>query len=272
MPRDFSDLQIRVRAHTLWTNRAEFVSTTSRFADWVCVAPESGGFRYEIAVEKDSETQIERGQAQNGDLVFAAPRALFDRTVCTPPLSYHVLQWSFWDGPERIESVWQAGKVAVRDAARLKSTLAALRVLPSRRDAYAARLSAHLLEDLLHLSLDSELEGDGALPISDGLMREAARLLRDRAGEMLAMSEVSRALNLSSVQLTRRFRAAHGCNPIEYLTRIRLENAQKMLVETPATLDEIARNCGWASGSYLSHVFERHLQTTPGCYRALHRV
>ena len=42
------------------------------------------------------------------------------------------------------------------------------------------------------------------------------------------------------MQFTRRFRAAHGCNPIEHLTQIRLEKARKLLVESSRTLDEIA--------------------------------
>ena len=71
---------------------------------------------------------------------------------------------------------------------------------------------------------------------------------------------------------TRRFRAAHGVNPIAYLTAARLENAQRLLIETTLSLDEIAARCGWASGAYLSSVFNKQLLTTPGKFRGARRV
>lgn len=264
MSLDFFGWKIGVRAHTFYAGRDEFISTHSRFETWVCVAPESGRFRFEI----ETESGIERGQAQNGDLLFVRPRSLFHRHVIEAPFVYHVLQWSFWSEQGVEEGGWRPGKWTLRDTARLGATFAALRTLPGRHDARSARFRAHLLEELLHLCLAQ----NDAPPISDPQMRQAAELLTSRAGEVFSMSEISHALDLGSVQFTRRFRAATGSNPIEFLTRVRLQNAQKMLIETPATLDEIANRCGWASASYLIHVFERHLNTTPGRFRAMHRV
>jgi transcriptional regulator GlxA family with amidase domain len=103
-------------------------------------------------------------------------------------------------------------------------------------------------------------------------MREAAQLLRRRAGEVFSMREISAAFHLGPVQFTRRFYAAHGCNPIEFLTQVRLEKAQQLLIETTLSLDEIAFRCGWSSGAYLSHVFNKQLFTTPGKFRESHRV
>ena len=86
------------------------------------------------------------------------------------------------------------------------------------------------------------------------------------------MSEVSAQLGLGPVQFTRRFRASYGQTPIEFLTDLRLGNAQKMLIETDWTLDKIARECGWASGFYLSKVFAQKVGSSPGRFRKLHRV
>lgn len=86
------------------------------------------------------------------------------------------------------------------------------------------------------------------------------------------MSEVSRAVGLGAVQFTRRFRAAFGQNPIQFLTQVRIESAQRMLIETAEPLDEIAFCSGWSSGAYLSSLFKKKLGTTPGRFRKAHRV
>ena len=276
-----------LKTYTFYPHREEFVSNSARFQNWVCVATESGNWRYEIERENG---EIECGEAGFGDLVFAAPQGLFNRFATKAPLCYHVLQWDFVDNGfvdngfvdngfvdngfvdngfvDEAKPAWQAGKWSVRDAARLSSTFARLRPLLGRSDAWSARRRDHWLEELLLEAHASRFEP----PVLDPLMNRAARLMRERAGQNVAMSAISGAVGLGPVQFTRRFRAAWGENPIEFLTRIRLENAQKMLIETSATLDEIALNCGWASGAYLSAVFARHLEITPGRFRQTHRV
>ncbi len=258
--------RIQFRTYTFYPARSEFISTNSIFAEWVCIAPQSGKFEYETEVATD---EMETGEIEFGDLIFVRPRAIFNRHVTTAPLSYHVLQWSFVDEENQVyENLWRAGKWTVRDTTRLSSTLALLPPLLGRQDAWSVRRREHLLEELMHMAWESRQ----ASPTPDPLMSEAARLMRERAGELLTMSEISGSVGLGPVQFTRRFRAAFGQNPVEYLTEVRLAHAQSMLIETPATLDEIAMKCGWASGAYLSFVFEKHFKMTPGRFRKRHRV
>ena len=263
------DFSVRLHAYTFFERRDEFISRDSRFVAWVLLAAEAGEFAYEV----ETEHGIEHGQAGFGDLIFAAPRGLFWRHIVRPPLTYHVLQFPLVDAQGEVaENLWQAGKWPVRDTARLASTLAALRQLSTvqvgRGDAWSARRRAHLLEELLHLAWETRIA-----PLNvDPAMQEAAHLLRERAGQTFSMREVSTAVGLGPVQFTRRFRAAFGQNPIEFLTEIRLANAQQFLIETSWTLDAIAARCGWASGAYLASVFTQRLHTTPGRFRRLHRV
>jgi transcriptional regulator GlxA family with amidase domain len=146
---------------------------------------------------------------------------------------------------------------------------ALLRTLAGQVGPFAQRRVENLLEDLLMLAWETR----SAPPeVNDPTMREAARLLRERACETFSMAEVSGAVGLRPVQFTRRFRAAHGVTPIEYLTRLRLENVRKLLIETDCTLDEIAERCGWSSGYYLSSVFKTAFGMAPGKFRRMHRV
>ena len=253
--------RIQLRAYTFYENRADFVSNDKGFAQWVLIAPQSGSFRFQVG--------LERGEARAGALVLAAPREVFWRHTITP-LTYHVLQWSFVDeNGELTQTNWEGGKWPVRDEARLNSTLDILAKLRGRHDAWGRQRIENLLEDLLHLAHATRHEPP---PVHDRAMREAARSLRERAPTAFSMADIAREAGLGPVQFTRRFRGVFGCNPIEFATQIRLENAQKMLVETDWTIDEIAARCGWASGAYLAGVFAKHLGTTPGNFRRLHRV
>jgi transcriptional regulator GlxA family with amidase domain len=74
------------------------------------------------------------------------------------------------------------------------------------------------------------------------------------------------------VQFTRRFRATYGVTPIEYLTSVRINLAQRLLIHTDLTLEAIADQMGWSSGYYFSTVFTKHTGISPGRYRRAHRI
>lgn len=225
------------------------------------VIPEAGEFDFEV----DGGA----GKVGFGDFVCASPKAHFWRHVTSAWLTYHVLTWSWTDGEAVTNVDWRPGKWTIRDTARLRGNFEILRPLVGLRDAYSLRRAEQLLADILMLAWEAE---QAPPPILDPLMREAARLLRERALGPLPMGNISGEIGLSPVQFTRRFRGAHGVTPIEYLTKVRLEHARTRLIMTEETLDCIAGQCGWASGQYLSKVFAVEVGMSPGRFRQLHRV
>lgn len=266
MLRDYWTARIRLYAYSYFPPRAHFISDDSRFQEWVLIAPERGEFAWETATR---EGEALTGTAAFGDLVIARPGAPFVRRVTTPVLAYHVLQWSFVDAQGKTMDVGlPSGRLPIRDTARLTATLAALQWLYLKMDSWSVHRKAHLLEELLHLAWQTRSEPAAA----DPHMLAAAQLLSQRAGEAFSMEEISANFDLGPVQFTRRFRAAHGRNPIQYLTAARLEIAQRLLIETTLSLDEIAARCGWSSGAYLSQVFTSQLLITPGRFRSSRRV
>lgn len=103
---------------------------------------------------------------------------------------------------------------------------------------------------------------------------EAARLGtvlgRMRAGlgedQPIAMLAVQAGMSLRSFQ--RRFRAAIGAAPGEWLAAERLRAARDLLEAAPATpLAVVARVCGFGSLEGVRHHFRRRLGVTPMGYR-----
>lgn len=83
----------------------------------------------------------------------------------------------------------------------------------------------------------------------------------------LAVPELAARALMSERTFARRFRAETGTTPAAWVTRQRLARAQEMLERTDASVEEIARRCGFGSASVLRHHFARALDTSPQAYR-----
>ena len=77
---------------------------------------------------------------------------------------------------------------------------------------------------------------------------------------------------MSPRTLTRRFRAAVGMPPGEWLQRERLRLAQRLLESTDQPLDVVARRAGYGSPTTMRAQFARRLQTSPHTYRETFRL
>jgi len=87
----------------------------------------------------------------------------------------------------------------------------------------------------------------------------------------VSISELARRVSMSERNFLRRFKAEIGQTPHEYLARVRLENAQLLLVQTDLPIDKIARRCGLLNGDHLRKYFLKYLSVTPIEYRMLAR-
>lgn len=78
---------------------------------------------------------------------------------------------------------------------------------------------------------------------------------------------VARAVHMSVRHLRRLFQVVRDESPLDAFTRQRLHRAMELLAHTPARLDEVARQCGFASTSDFCRVFQAHQKTSPGAWR-----
>jgi AraC family transcriptional activator FtrA len=94
----------------------------------------------------------------------------------------------------------------------------------------------------------------------------AGNLSEDITIEMLA----DRAA-MSVRTFTRRFRAATGTAPIEWLIRLRVRRAQDLLETTDVPIDTIAHDAGFGAPETLRHHFRKVVGTSPSAWRATFR-
>lgn len=94
--------------------------------------------------------------------------------------------------------------------------------------------------------------------------------LHRNCGEPLTTPELAAMANLSVPQFERRFRRVFATSPRQYLTRVRIEMAAKLLTETTQTISEIAQTCGFYDHAHLSRSFRKIMNASPSEYRTKH--
>lgn len=96
-------------------------------------------------------------------------------------------------------------------------------------------------------------------------------LLRDRFAEHVSLQELSQVSGVHAVQVCRQFRVSHGCTIGEFVRRLRVERASKLLASTQIPLAEIAFMIGCTDQSHFSRMFKLHIGLTPGNHRRLYQ-
>lgn len=79
----------------------------------------------------------------------------------------------------------------------------------------------------------------------------------------LDVETLARAMEVSRASLFRRVKADLGISPIELISRLRLERAQRLLADGNMTVQQVAYEVGFSSPSYFTRCYHEHFGTTP---------
>lgn len=146
----------------------------------------------------------------------------------------------------------------------------------------ARRLESEFREkdDLAPLAMEGvllEMFAEGARSVGAPLKRVAPRWLQ-RARDLLdsrfldvpSLTEIAGVAGVHPVHLSREFRKHYDCTIGEYLRKLRVEHASRLLADTEVSLSEIALTCGFADQSHFSATFKRTMGITPARFREMH--
>lgn len=105
------------------------------------------------------------------------------------------------------------------------------------------------------------------LAIDDPYLATAVRFIRENAASPINVGDVVQQVPISRRTLEKLFRERIGRSPLEEIRRMRILRAQQLLASTDLTVDTIAEQSGFGSGSWLSANFRDTCGITPGAYR-----
>lgn len=130
-------------------------------------------------------------------------------------------------------------------------------------DSYVESLEK--LKNIREKSADSDT---GESPDKTSIYVErAAAYIDGHFTQDISLECVSEAIKISPFYLCRLMKQEMGVTFVEYLTKIRMEEAKRLSMETALSVKEIAERCGYSNDTYFCKVFKKYTGKTIGDYR-----
>ncbi len=134
--------------------------------------------------------------------------------------------------------------------------------------ALALEIASVFIYDQTHAPGDSQPSLSlGKIEALEPRIAMAVRLMENHRDNPLPVPAIARRAGLSTRMLEILFRRHLGQTPGSYYLRLRLLGAQKMLRDTPLSVQEIAMRSGFSSQSAFSRAFRRAFGSNPGALR-----
>lgn len=117
-----------------------------------------------------------------------------------------------------------------------------------------------------------EVDGLRATPASYGRLARAVQHLHTQFARPLTTRQLAAMVGISHSQFDRRFRRLFGAAPRQYLLRVRVHAACRLLAQTDRNITEIALEVGFYDHSHFTRTFSRLMGLAPRAYRKRHLV
>ena len=102
---------------------------------------------------------------------------------------------------------------------------------------------------------------------SNSVVEQAKRYIQNNYRKDLSLESVSRKVDMSSYYFSKLFKDVAGMNFIEYVTKIRMEAAKKLLKDDTVSVKEVCLKCGYGDPNYFSRIFKKYVGITPSEFR-----
>lgn len=113
---------------------------------------------------------------------------------------------------------------------------------------------------------------EGRSDHGDAVILAAQRWLGGHFPVASPVEEMARRSGLAQRTFKRRFTAATGLAPLDYVQRLRVEDAKRRLERTDAPVDEISWRVGYEDAAFFRRLFKRVTGMAPGAYRKRFRI
>lgn len=113
---------------------------------------------------------------------------------------------------------------------------------------------------------------EGKLDHGDAEIAAAQRWLATHFAVAHPVEALIERSKLAARTFKRRFAVATGLAPLEYVQRLRIEDAKRRLERTDAPVDEIAWRVGYEDPAFFRRLFKRTTALSPGAYRKRFRI
>jgi len=103
--------------------------------------------------------------------------------------------------------------------------------------------------------------------VEDAIVARCQAWIAEHYREQAPVTAMVRLSGVAERSFKRRFRAATGMSPLEYVHTLRLEAAKELLETTEQPAEHIAFEVGYEDAGFFRRLFRRHVHLTPSQYR-----
>ena len=128
-------------------------------------------------------------------------------------------------------------------------------------EAVAALTTHQLIRNILNIKAAREFVAERFE------IQKTLEFMLQNYGKKIAVKDMAKLANMSESNYIRLFKKEAGMAPMEYLIKLRLDKAKKLLRTGSKTITEISLQCGFSSTSHFSSSFSKHLGITPSEYQ-----
>jgi AraC-like DNA-binding protein len=165
---------------------------------------------------------------------------------------------------ERAARLVEEWGINVDRAALQKAYFAGKVVAPGHHEA-AVKLLTIFAQHLAIISNQVIIQQENAeVPV----IKKAKEFMREHQAEKISLGVVARAVNMSAFYFCKMFKKVAGINFTDYLSRVRIERAQNLLLNPNLRVSEIAFEVGFQSLTHFNRVFKKITGQSPTDYRA----
>ncbi len=94
--------------------------------------------------------------------------------------------------------------------------------------------------------------------------------LEQHYDEPITLDALAEVGKMSRRTLTREFRRALGCSPIDYLIRLRIDHAVRLMRESSDSITDVAFRVGFGDSNYFARQFRTLMGSSPRDFRKAH--
>ena len=184
------------------------------------------------------------------------------------------LRWAHFSGtlPPLLENAFRAHRwippTPLQPDSKLPELLnLIMEELVEKRPYFDSVASSYLTAALFEFARCGPAAGPERMPKEMQILREVLAYLQENMMHSVKVEELASLVHVSSRHLGRIFESAVGQSPKDYILRIKLAEAKRLLMNPDLTLADIATRVGFADPDYFSRLFKRKVGCTPGAFR-----
>lgn len=123
-------------------------------------------------------------------------------------------------------------------------------------------LSRSLVQQLIYYLMLDHIHSNSSM----AKIYDVIDYIENNYSNKISINTLSDIAGLSTSQFRKKFKEIYEISPLEYINRLRIENAKDLLRSEIYTQDEIATLCGFENVYYFNKVFKKYTNITPGRY------